>query len=41
MLLNAKRAQTRSEDVVIGWLVVMSRYPVQIVEEAAIERESA
>jgi hypothetical protein len=41
MLLNAKRAQTRSEDVVIGWLIVMSRYAVQIVEEAANGRESA
>jgi hypothetical protein len=41
VLLNAKRAQTRSEDVVIGWLIMVSRYAVQIVEEAAIERESA
>jgi hypothetical protein len=40
-LLNTKHAQTRSEGVVIGWLIVVSRYAVQIVEEAAIERESA
>ena len=41
MLLNAKRAQMRSEDVVMEWFIVMSGYAVQIVEEAAIRREAA